>query len=82
MASSPSPWLGSHPREPSLSAPPSGLPPLLPPGNAAAVVDNAAATVTGVLITVGARRSRCGFVPPLSLDFRMSFGLLVISYRI
>ncbi|QHN92100.1 uncharacterized protein DS421_17g580750 [Arachis hypogaea] len=93
MASSPSPWLGSHRREPSLSAPPSGLPPLLPPGNAAAVVDNAAgkgfefglhpfeilgallslhvvtATVTRVLIAVGACRSRCGFVPPLSLDF-------------
>ncbi|XP_020978692.1 uncharacterized protein LOC110271758 isoform X1 [Arachis ipaensis] len=36
MASLPSPWLGSHRREPSLSAPPSGLPPLLPPENTSA----------------------------------------------
>ncbi|XP_072057718.1 uncharacterized protein [Arachis hypogaea] len=35
------------------------LPPLKP----------TAATVTGVLIAVGARRSHCSFVPPLILDF-------------
>ncbi|QHO19743.1 uncharacterized protein DS421_11g331710 [Arachis hypogaea] len=39
MASLPSPWLGSHRREPSLSAPPSGLPPLLPSENTSAVTE-------------------------------------------
>ncbi|QHO07910.1 uncharacterized protein DS421_14g467810 [Arachis hypogaea] len=39
MASLPSPWLGSHRREPSLSAPPSGLPPLLPPENTSAATE-------------------------------------------
>ncbi|QHO59033.1 uncharacterized protein DS421_3g95650 [Arachis hypogaea] len=39
MASLRSPWLGSHRKEPSLSVPPSGLPPLLPPENTSATTE-------------------------------------------
>ncbi|QHO17725.1 uncharacterized protein DS421_10g314590 [Arachis hypogaea] len=46
MASLPSPWLGSHRRELSLSAPPSGLPPPL---------RSAAVAVAGVLVAAAVR---------------------------
>ncbi|QHN83444.1 uncharacterized protein DS421_20g704820 [Arachis hypogaea] len=39
MASLPSPWLGSYRREPSLLAPPSGLPSLLSPKNTSAATE-------------------------------------------
>ncbi|QHO39630.1 uncharacterized protein DS421_4g130840 [Arachis hypogaea] len=39
MTSLPLPWLGSHRRQPSLLAPPSGLPPPLPLENTSAATE-------------------------------------------